>query len=81
MQALTDYPDKPSRITVIMEFGLELSPDKVVERTLAVMNNLPWLPVIYGKYESKYNYDSGTVTIIFFTGNRYPSEKLTKPNV
>lgn len=74
LQVLTDYPDKPLRITITMEFGLNVSPDQVVERTLVVMNNIPWLPVAYGRYESKYNYNSGIVTITFFHGNKYPSE-------
>jgi hypothetical protein len=58
-----------------MNFPPNISPDEVIKHGLAVMENIPWLPVAYGKYESKYDYNSGTVTITFFTGNKYPSEK------
>jgi hypothetical protein len=75
MPILLDYPEKPPLLTVTMKFGTNISPDEVIKRGLAVMENIPWLPVAYGKYESKYDYDSGTVTITFFTGNKYPSEK------
>lgn len=75
LQTLQDYPDKPSSITLTMKFTTNISPDEAGKRTMGVMENIPWLPVAYDKYESKYDYNSGTVTITFFTGNKYPSKK------